>query len=79
MRPGVIPSRCVELRNTFGDPGYGGPQPPPGSGPHEYVITLYAISAPALPVEAATTMTALQDAMKGRIISTAQVTGIFGR
>lgn len=31
-------------RNSFGFNGYGGPQPPEGSGVHEYAITVYGLS-----------------------------------
>ncbi|MEZ5921408.1 MAG: YbhB/YbcL family Raf kinase inhibitor-like protein [Parvularculaceae bacterium] len=33
--------------NDFGDEGYGGPCPPKGSGPHKYVITVWALGAAA--------------------------------
>ena len=35
-----MPLGSVELRNSFGDTGYGGPQPPKGTGDHPYVFTL---------------------------------------
>ncbi|MEX2504390.1 MAG: YbhB/YbcL family Raf kinase inhibitor-like protein [Egicoccus sp.] len=30
--------------NDFGNEGYGGPQPPPGHGPHHYYFWVYALS-----------------------------------
>lgn len=37
-------------RNDFGNPGYGGPMPPPGHGRHHYFFWLLALdAAPALP------------------------------
>ncbi len=39
---------CRELKNSWGELGYGGPQPPVGTGDHPYVITLYALSVPKL-------------------------------
>jgi hypothetical protein len=30
-------------RNDFGNPGYGGPQPPGGHGPHHYYFWVYAL------------------------------------
>ena len=41
-----MPQGAQELKNSFGETGYGGPQPPRGSGDHPYVFTLYALSAP---------------------------------
>jgi Raf kinase inhibitor-like YbhB/YbcL family protein len=79
MRPGVMPAGCIELENSFGTRGYGGPQPPPRTGPHEYVITLYALAVPSLALDARATIFACQAAMKGRLISTAEVAGVFER
>lgn len=35
-----MPPGTVELQNSFGDVGYGGPQPPKGTGDHPYVNPL---------------------------------------
>lgn len=35
---------AVELMNTYGNPRYDGPQPPSGTGVHEYVFTMYALN-----------------------------------
>ncbi|MDQ6779948.1 MAG: YbhB/YbcL family Raf kinase inhibitor-like protein [Candidatus Eremiobacteraeota bacterium] len=43
-----VPS-AVEGRTSFGTGGYGGPCPPPGSGSHHYIFTLYALDATVLP------------------------------
>lgn len=40
------PSTLPTVDNDFGKPGYGGPCPPPGDGPHEYVITLHVLGEP---------------------------------
>jgi len=39
-----MPLGSLELKNSFGDIGYGGPQPPKGTGDHPYVITIYALN-----------------------------------
>jgi phosphatidylethanolamine-binding protein (PEBP) family uncharacterized protein/LysM repeat protein len=36
----------TEAINSFGDPGWGGPCPPPGDGPHTYVFTLHLLDQP---------------------------------
>ena len=41
-----VPAGAVAGRNDFGNVGYGGPCPPPGSS-HRYVITLAALRAPS--------------------------------
>jgi len=42
-RSNNMPTGSIELNNEFGTAGYGGPQPPPGSGTHKYVATIYAL------------------------------------
>ncbi len=46
-------SQSIIGKNSFGDRGYGGPQPPKGSGKHEYVFYLFALdkSVDILPSE----------------------------
>lgn len=40
---------AVEGKTSFGSGGYGGPCPPPGSGSHHYIFTLYALDTAVLP------------------------------
>lgn len=74
-----MPPGAQELLNSFGSPGYGGPQPPPGSGPHPYVATLYALKVPRLDLPARTSLSAFQKAIEGKVLATATVTGIYER
>jgi len=48
LRAGAIPAGTVQGRNSFGTLGYRGPCPPPGSAPHHYHITVYALSRPSM-------------------------------
>jgi hypothetical protein len=41
---GGVAGRVIPGRNSFGSLGYRGPCPPPGGGPHHYVLTLSALS-----------------------------------
>jgi Raf kinase inhibitor-like YbhB/YbcL family protein len=52
----LMPEGAEELTNSFGEVGYGGPQPPAGSGVHEYVFEISALSCDklAIPRRAAT-------------------------
>ncbi len=76
--PGMPPG-AVELHNSWGRPGYGGPQPPPGSGDHPYVVTLYALDVAQLPLESNANLAAFQKALQGRVLASATITGYFGR
>jgi Raf kinase inhibitor-like YbhB/YbcL family protein len=74
-----LPKGAVELPNSFGAKGYGGPQPPRGSGDHPYVFTLYALSVPKVEIGWSAGLAAFQKALEGKILATATLTGYFGR
>jgi Raf kinase inhibitor-like YbhB/YbcL family protein len=74
-----MPAGALELRNSFGDTGYGGPQPPKGTGDHPYVVALYALNVAKLDLPVQTSLPAFKKAMEGKILATATITGKFGR
>jgi Raf kinase inhibitor-like YbhB/YbcL family protein len=74
-----MPAGAVELRNSFGETGYGGPQPPKGSGDHPYVVTLYALNEAHLELPTQTSLAAFKKALDGKVLATSTVTGMFGR
>jgi Raf kinase inhibitor-like YbhB/YbcL family protein len=43
---GELPPGAIQGRNQFGDPGWGGPQPPAGV-EHTYVFTVHALERPS--------------------------------
>ena len=75
----TMPPGAVELRNSFGDVGYGGPQPPSGTGEHPYVVTLYALSVEKLTLDVNTNLAAFKKALEGKIVTTAEITGMYSR
>ena len=75
----AMPSGATELTNSFGQPGYGGPQPPPGSGPHPYVVTLYALDVSALDLPPDCGLQGFGAALEGHVLASAKVTGYFER
>ncbi|WP_299108888.1 YbhB/YbcL family Raf kinase inhibitor-like protein [uncultured Tenacibaculum sp.] len=44
----LLPQKAIQSITNFGKPGYGGPCPPEGHGPHQYVITVYALKTDKL-------------------------------
>jgi Raf kinase inhibitor-like YbhB/YbcL family protein len=74
-----LPEGSRELINSFGDTGYGGPEPPTGSGDHPYVFTLYALSVEKLDIGAKTSLSAFRKALEGKTLATATITGLYGR
>jgi Raf kinase inhibitor-like YbhB/YbcL family protein len=74
-----MPPGSVELKNSFGDIGYGGPQPPKGTGDHPYVFTLYALKVEKLDLGANTSLSTFKKALEGKILESATITGKYGR
>jgi Raf kinase inhibitor-like YbhB/YbcL family protein len=74
-----MPSGSAELKSSFGDIGYGGPQPPKGTGDHPYVVTLYALNVEKLELGVNTSLSAFEKAIEGKVIESASVTGMYGR
>ena len=74
-----MPPGSMELKNSFGQVGYGGPQPPQGSGEHPYVVTLYAMNVEKLGLGLNTSLAAFKKALEGKVIQSASVTGKYER
>jgi|ERR1039458_730677 Raf kinase inhibitor-like YbhB/YbcL family protein len=74
---GQLPDGALQGRNDFGEIGYGGPCPPPGS-PHHYVFTLYALDA-KLNLPVGEKQAQVEAAMKGHILASGRLVGLFQR
>ena len=72
-----MPPGALEFRNSFGDMGYGGPQPPRGSGVHIYEITVYALSLEAVSLGPYATLEELLEEIRPHIVTTAVTSGTF--
>jgi Raf kinase inhibitor-like YbhB/YbcL family protein len=64
-------------RNDFRKIGYGGPAPPPGK-PHRYIFTLYAVDRETGLAPGATREQVLK-AIKGHVLATAKLMGLYSR
>ena len=74
-----MPLGSMELKNSFGDIGYGGPQPPKGTGDHPYVVTVYALNVEKLELGTSPSLSAFKKATEGKVIESASMTGMYGR
>ena len=74
-----MPLGSNELKNSFGEIGYGGPQPPKGTGDHPYVVTLYALNVEKLDLGVNSSLAAFKKAIEGKVIESASITGMYGR
>ncbi len=68
----------AEGTNGFGRPGYAGPCPPPGHGPHRYLFDLFAVEA-ELDLEPGAAREELEDAIDGSVLADAQLMGTYER
>lgn len=75
----AMPAGAAELQNSFGTVGYGGPQPPPGTGDHPYVVTLYALRVSKLSLGVDSTLTEFRRALQGKVLAEARFTGLYSR
>src|ERR1041385_4529729 len=76
---GRMPAGTKELYNSYGTKGYGGPEPPKGSGPHPYETTIYALNVERLDCSENTTLQAFTKALEGKVIASAKTTGMYER
>ncbi|MFT4898998.1 MAG: Raf kinase inhibitor-like YbhB/YbcL family protein [Flavobacteriales bacterium] len=44
----LAPQNAIQSVNNYGTKGYGGPCPPEGHGPHQYIITIHALNIDTL-------------------------------
>ena len=65
--------------NDFGQPGYGGPCPPPGHGPHRYFFKLFALNIATLGLPQGARRHVLDAALEGHVITEAIHIGIYER
>jgi Raf kinase inhibitor-like YbhB/YbcL family protein len=65
--------------NDFGKPGYGGPCPPKGHGPHRYFFRLSALDVETLGLPAGVKAAEVSGALKGHVLGEAQYMGRFER
>ena len=74
-----MPAGSRELSTSWGTTSYDGPQPPVGSGNHEYVFHVYALDVPKLDVDEAISRSDFLKAVEGHVITSETYSGWFER
>ena len=74
-----LPVGSIELRNSFGTLGWGGPQPPKGSGVHQYEFVLYSLNVGKLNLSSDASLAAFDKAVEGKVLATARLVGTYQR
>jgi len=72
-----LPDGSKQGVNDFGQPGYGGPCPPPGK-PHRYFFKIYALDI-MLNLKSGATKKELLKAMDGHVLAEGQLMGTYQR
>jgi Raf kinase inhibitor-like YbhB/YbcL family protein len=72
-----LPDGSKQGVNDFGQPGYGGPCPPPGK-PHRYFFKIYALDI-MLNLKSGATKNELLKAMDGHVLAQGQLIGTYQR
>jgi Raf kinase inhibitor-like YbhB/YbcL family protein len=75
----LLPAGAVQTRTDFGAPGYGGPCPPPGSHPHRYLFTVFAVKAEKIDVKADTSAAVVGFNLNFNTLAKAAIMGLFKR
>jgi Raf kinase inhibitor-like YbhB/YbcL family protein len=78
-KSGLLPKGALQTRTDFGAPGYGGPCPPEGHGPHRYQFTLFAVKQDSLPVQPDTSAAVVGFHLHFSTLEKAVLTGVFER
>jgi phosphatidylethanolamine-binding protein (PEBP) family uncharacterized protein len=74
-----MPAGSMELRNSFGLVGWGGPQPPKGTGVHQYEFLLYCLNIEKLNLSSDANLAAFNKAIEGKVLATARLQGTYVR
>lgn len=69
----------TEVVNDFGKPGYGGPCPPRGHGPHHYHFRLFALDVPQLEVPAGAKVADIEQAAEKHALAEGELIGTYER
>ncbi|MHC6223047.1 YbhB/YbcL family Raf kinase inhibitor-like protein [Arthrobacter sp. MMS24-S77] len=72
-----LPSGAFQLKNDAGFPGYLGAAPPPGHGPHRYIVAVHAVDVEELGIDAGASTGALVRKLAAHTLGRAIITGHF--
>ena len=69
----------TEVTNDFDKPGYGGPCPPPGHGPHHYHFKLFALDTDKLGLSPSAKVADVENAARQHAIAEGEIVGTYER
>ena len=74
-----LPPGATQGRIDFGFSAYGGPCPPVGARPHRYIVTVYALKVPKLPLDAQSSGAVVGFMVHANALASASAMGRYGR
>lgn len=72
-----LPAGTVQVRNDYGDEGFGGAAPPRGDKPHRYIFRVHALKVDSLPITPDTTNAIARFMIHLNEIASASYTGLY--
>ena len=69
----------TEVRNDFGKPGYGGPCPPKGHGPHHYHFKLFALDVETLGLGPEAKIADVEREAENHVLARGELVGTYER
>lgn len=75
----LLPPGAVQLKNGAGYHGYLGAAPPPGHGPHRYIVTVHALDVEQSGLKAGTSPGSLESKLAAHTLARATLTGVYER
>jgi Raf kinase inhibitor-like YbhB/YbcL family protein len=78
-RGAALPPGCRQLKNDYGEIGWGGPCPPAGDPPHRYNFTVYALKVKKLDLPPDATASAAGFMVNANALAKATFTGTYQR
>ncbi|HEV8504593.1 MAG TPA: YbhB/YbcL family Raf kinase inhibitor-like protein [Chitinophagaceae bacterium] len=75
----LLPGSAIQGITDFGSTGYGGPCPPPGDRPHQYIITIYALKINSLGLDAKASPALVGYYLNGNTLAKASIVVYYQR
>lgn len=75
----ILPAGAVQGRNDYGYAGFGGACPPPGSKPHRYQFTVWALKSDKLPLDNQSSGAMVGYMLNNAALAKAEMTVKFGQ
>lgn len=75
----LLPGGVIQLKNDYGEVGYGGPCPPEGHGFHQYIFTVYALGVDKLGLDDTASAAAVGFHLRANTIEKASIVAYYKR